>query len=429
MATPFQCVRQFLTVARVAGPPRPPDYIRSDDDDPSAHVDRARPVEADVADTPVATRKLMIPHAARAIVPRSELVARLDDPSWRLGVVSAPAGFGKSMLLSSWALDRVVRPAWFSCDPGDAEPLQFWKGLIASVSTRWPGVGDDATVVLGRSTTEEQRAAISLANDLADVATPPVLVIDDLHLAKPTPSVLSAFIGALPPEVRLVIGSRKQSPFSLARRRLSGDLLELRTEDLRFSTAEAAALLGHHAIELTPTDVVQLQEMTEGWPAALQLAAMSLRRASERDRFLGALGSTEGPMADFLVSEVLAGLPDDWVEFLLVTSVLDEFDIALCERMTGAPRRRGDPARVDRCRLVRRSARRRRRVVSATTISSAHSCAPDSERRGLNGSVTSTPKRSPLSRTRVTSCRRSVTRSPTTTARWPPRSPSGRSAD
>ncbi len=277
----------------------------------------------------------MIPHAAGSIVPRSELVARLDDPSWRLGVVSAPAGFGKSMLLSSWALDRVVRPAWFSCDPGDAEPLQFWKGLIASVGTRWPGVGDDATVVLGRSTSEEQRAAISLANDLADVATPPVLVIDDLHLAKPTPSVLSAFIGALPPEVRLIIGSRKQSPFSLARRRLSGDLLELRTEDLRFSTAEAAALLGHHAIELTATDVVLLQEMTEGWPAALQLAAMSLRRASERERFLGALGSTEGPMADFLVSEVLAGLPDDWIEFLLVTSVLDEFDVALCERMTG----------------------------------------------------------------------------------------------
>jgi LuxR family maltose regulon positive regulatory protein len=174
-----------------------------------------------------------------------------------------------------------------------------------------------------------------LANDLAEVDIPVVLVIDDLHLAGPSPSVLVAFINALPHAVRLVVSSRQRPPFSLARRRLAGDLLELHTEDLRFSTTEADQLVGHHGIELTSDDLTRLQALTEGWPAALQLAVASPRRTSDSERFFDDLASTDGPMADFLLSEVLAALPDDWVEFLLVTSVLDEFDVALCERMTG----------------------------------------------------------------------------------------------
>ena len=288
---------------------------------------------------PVASTKLTIPRSLRAVVPRSDLRARLDDPSWRLALVSAPAGFGKTTLLSEWALDRVDPPAWFSCDQSDAEPVRFWSGLIASLGRRWPGVGDDAMVALRRSGTEEQHVVISLANDLADVVveagTTPLLVIDDLHLSNPAPSILAAFIEAVPRGVQLLIGSRHQPPFSLARRRIAGDLLELRAEDLRFSELETAALLAQHGIELTSAEMVRMQALIEGWPAALQLAAMTLRRTPDRVRFLDALASTDGPLSDYLVNEVLIGLPEDWVEFLLATSVLEEFDVSLCEQMTG----------------------------------------------------------------------------------------------
>ena len=285
--------------------------------------------------SPVAATKLTIPRSARVVVPRPALVSRLDEPSWRLGVVSAPAGFGKTTLLSAWALDREQPPAWFSCDGGDAEPVRFWRGVITSLATRWPGVGDDAIVGLGRSGIEERDVVISLANDLADVDRRSLLVIDDLHLARPTPSVLRAFIEALPPHVQLVIGSRQQPPLSLSRRRLAGDLLELHQADLRFSADEAAQVLTNFDVALTSSEVMRLVELTEGWPAAIQLAAMSLQRASNRGELLDTLASTESPMSDYLVNEVLGGLPHDWVEFLVLTSVLDEFDIPLCEQMTG----------------------------------------------------------------------------------------------
>ena len=269
-------------------------------------------------------------------MPRPALVTRLDESSWRLGVVSAPAGFGKTTLLSTWAVNQPEPPAWFSCDASDAEPVRFWRGLIASLATRWPGVGDDAIVALSRSGTEQHDVVVLLANDLAEVESGSLLiVIDDLHLARPDPGVLASFIDALPPPVRMMIGTRVQPPISLARRRLVGDLLELHSEDLRFSAEETACLLVHFQTELAPSEAERLGELTEGWPAAIQLAAMSLQRAARRDQFLDALASTEGPMSEYLVSEVLGALPKEWVEFLLLTSVFDEFDVALCEGLTG----------------------------------------------------------------------------------------------
>ncbi len=287
--------------------------------------------------TTVASIKWAIPPLTPAVMDRPSLLARLNDPSWRLGVVSAPAGFGKTTLLSTWSTQRADRPAWFTCDSSDAQPVRFWSGLIASLVARWPGVGDDARLALRRSGDADQDVVVLLANDLATVESGSVIVIDDLHHAGSSAPALAEFIAAVPPNVRLLVGSRRQLPFSLARRRLAGDVLELHTDDLRFSITEAATMLAHYLADTTPADTAQLNELTEGWPAALQLAAMSLARTSDRNHFLHVLASTHGAMAEYLLNEVLAGLPDDWVEFLLETSVLDEFDVELCESVTGRP--------------------------------------------------------------------------------------------
>jgi len=283
---------------------------------------------------PVSPTKLTIPRLPPTLVPRPELVVQLNDPSWRLGVVSAPAGFGKTTLLSAWVLERQDRPAWFTCDSSDAEPVRFWSGLLEALAACWPGMGDDARVALGRSGFADQDIVLSLANDLTEAKAGSLIVIDDLHNAGSDPATLASFVAAVPDGVRLLIGSRRQLPFSLARRRVAGDLLELHTDDLRLTAAEARAMLDRHAVELSPTDATRLHALTEGWPAALQMAAISLGRTTERAQFLDAFASSEGPVADYLLNEVLAGLPDDRVQFLMTTAVLDEFDVELCERIT-----------------------------------------------------------------------------------------------
>lgn len=277
---------------------------------------------------------LAVPRPSRPVIPRPSLSARLDDGDWRLAVVAAPAGFGKTTLLADWASARPDPPAWLSCDVGDAEPVRFWSRLVAAAAVRWPGVGDDATVLLERTGVENHDVAVALANDLADVPDP-VLVVDDIHLAKPSPSLFAAFVEAIAPTTRTVLGGRTPPPIALARRRVSGHLLEIHGEDLRFSEVESAGLLALHGVAAKPAEMARLQAITEGWPAAVQLAALALRRDADRAGFLDALASTERAMADFLVDEVLTDLPDDWVEFLSATCVLERFDADLCARMTG----------------------------------------------------------------------------------------------
>lgn len=248
--------------------------------------------------------------------------------------MAAPAGFGKTTLLADWASSRPERPAWLSCDSGDAEPVRFWTRLVAASAARWPGVGDDAIVLLERAGAESRDVAVALANDLAEV-TDPVVVVDDLHLAGPSPSSLATFIETLAPNTRAVLGGRMAPPIPLARRRVTGHLLELHGDDLRFSEGESAGLLALNGITAEPDEMVRLQTLTEGWPAAVQLAALAMQRGTDRSGLLDAMASTGRATADFLIDEVLADLPDHWVRFLSDTCVLDRFDADLCVRMTG----------------------------------------------------------------------------------------------
>jgi hypothetical protein len=218
----------------------------------------------DTTGTVVATTKLTIPSLRRALVPRPELSARLDEKDYRVALVAAPAGYGKTATLAAWAAQQPHELAWLSCDSSDAEPSRFMAGLLASISVKWPGVADDALVLLERGGAHTHDAAVAVANELASVKAPGVIVVDDLHLAKPAPELLSHFLEALPGPFRLVFGSRSDLPISMARLRVHGGLLELRSNDLRFSAPQLASSNSTvSSMRMNPRHHLHL---TEGWP-------------------------------------------------------------------------------------------------------------------------------------------------------------------
>jgi LuxR family maltose regulon positive regulatory protein len=267
-------------------------------------------------------------------VPRHELTARLDA-DYRVALVSAPAGYGKTATLASWAAGRRDHLAWLSCDASGVEPTRFMWALLSSLSARWPGVADDAFLLLERDGANTYDSAVAVANELATIDDAGVIVVDDLHLAAPAPAMMTAFIEALPPRFRFVAGSRFDPALPLARLRMRGELLELRSSDLRFHGTEMSQFLDLHDVQLADDERAQLHELTEGWPAGAQLAAIALQRGVERDGFLWAFANTDRALSDFLMSEVLASLPSDLVDFLVETSVLEAFDAELCVAVTG----------------------------------------------------------------------------------------------
>lgn len=277
---------------------------------------------------------LTIPRPSGTAIPRTRLVERLDEPWYRLGLVTAPAGSGKTTVLAEWAERRREPVVWVSCDSLSAEPTAFWSGLLAALREKWPGLGDDAEVLLEREG-ESVDVGISLANDLGEMGFSLTIVIDDMHLAHPTPGVLLTFIQALPENVRLVLGSRVDLPLSLARLKVTGQVMEIREDDLRFSLDESRQFLGAQAGEVSPDEVQRLYELIEGWPAGLRMAQLSIQQGADPSRFLSSFSGTDRAVTDFLVSEVLDRLPPDLVQFMLETSILDSFDTSLCVALTG----------------------------------------------------------------------------------------------
>jgi LuxR family maltose regulon positive regulatory protein len=208
--------------------------------------------------------------------------------------------------------------------------------LLTAISLRWPGAADDAFVLLDREGANTYDAAVSVANELANsVDLRGTIVVDDLHLANPAPTMLTAFINALPERVRFVAGTRSDPPVSLTRWRLRGELLELRGDDLRFSPQELSEFFALHSVAIDIAEVERLHALTEGWAAGAQLAAIALQRGVAHDDFFGAFASTDRAVGDFLLSEVLANLEPELVEFLVETSVLETFDADLCAAVTG----------------------------------------------------------------------------------------------
>jgi LuxR family maltose regulon positive regulatory protein len=265
----------------------------------------------------------------------AELLARGREAAVTL--VSAPAGFGKTTLLTEWLADDPAT-AWLSLDPQDSDPARFWGYVIAAVDRAAPGTGTAAAALLAAQSPTDTVLA-TLLNDLDALADDVVLVLDDHHVIESIDihQGLDFLVEHLPPHVHLVIATRVDPPLPLARLRAQGDLVEVRAADLRFTAEEAAAYLnGTMGLTLTADDVAALEARTEGWIAALQLAALSMQGRDDVADFVAGFAGDDRYVVDYLVGEVLARQPDEVRGFLLKTSVLSRLSGPLCDAVTGA---------------------------------------------------------------------------------------------
>ena len=258
-----------------------------------------------------------------------------------LTLVSAPAGFGKTTLLAEWlaaapADGRAV--AWLSLDQRDNDPALFWTYLVAALKTAAPGVGAGALSLLQPPRAPGEAGLVTLLNDLDAVSNDVVLVLDDYHVidARDVQDGMAFLLEHLPRQIHVVIGSRADPALPLARLRGRGDLAEIRAADLRFTPGEAAAYLNEAmGLVLTAADVAALEGRTEGWIAALQLAALSLQGREDTAAFIAGFAGDDRYIVDFLAEEVLQRQPEHVQQFLLQTSILDRLSGPLCDSVTG----------------------------------------------------------------------------------------------
>ncbi|MFO7635551.1 MAG: hypothetical protein R6W76_23595, partial [Caldilinea sp.] len=286
--------------------------------------------------------KLYIPQSRPNLVARPRLIHRLSEGFERkLTLVSAPPGFGKSTILSEWASSVQHPVAWLSLDPADNEFARFWSYTMAALQTVLPPLHNGAATLADEpgDPTHHQTALVHLINTIAETATDRFgMVFDDLHVIT-EPHINDALVflvDNLPPQMHLMLTSRADPPWPLARLRARGELSEIRADDLRFTATEAAAFLNDvMALALAPDDIAALEERTEGWIAGLQMAALSMRGRDDLSGFIQSLSGSHRFIMDYLVEEVLERQPPTVRDFLLRTSILDQLSAPLCDAVTG----------------------------------------------------------------------------------------------
>jgi LuxR family maltose regulon positive regulatory protein len=266
-------------------------------------------------------------------------MVRAGDSS--LTLVSAPAGFGKTTMLADWLGTGPAGggpSAWLSLDPGDNDPALFWAYFIAALRTALPGVGERALALLSSTEPPTEAFVVTLLNDLATISDRVVVVLDDYHVVEETHvrDGMTYLVEHLPPRVRLVIASRADPALPLARLRARGELVEIRAADLRFTVDEAACYLNEvMGLDLTTADVAALEGRTEGWIAALQLAALSMQGRADVAGFIAGFAGDDRYIVDYLVGEVLQRQSEHVRSFLLHTSILSRLNGSLCDAVTG----------------------------------------------------------------------------------------------
>lgn len=285
--------------------------------------------------------KLNLPVLRSRTVARPRLLDLLQrGRSAKLTLISAPAGFGKTTLLADWlAHAPPANPAiaWLSIDDSDNEPARFWSHVAAALRAGYARAGARLPD-LPEPVEPEQGFVALLINTLAASDVPIVLVLDDLHLVN-SPGIhqqLAYLIERLPAHVSVVISTRADPDLPLARLRVRGDLVEIRSDNLRFAPPEAVAYLNEvMGLGLSPGDAARLESKTEGWIAALQLAVLSLQGRDDATTFIDDFAGSGRYIVDYLVEEVLTRLPDDLRDFLVRTSALRRMSGSLCDFISG----------------------------------------------------------------------------------------------
>ena len=276
--------------------------------------------------TRFALTKFRPPTLPATLIARSVLHERLAAGSGqRLTVVVGSAGAGKSVLLADWAAARPSgMTSWLSCDRADADPVRFWAGFIEAPQAIESGFGTDAADLLAMDRRMSADVTASLANDAAKLPAGSAIIVDDFHFAAAAAAPdMTDLVERWPAEtVQLVLAGRFDPPLRQHRLRMSGQLSEIRDRDLYFSLTESRDLLANFGVQISDADLALLHQRSEGWPAVLQMAALSLHGTADPARLARVLEVRSQDTADYFISEVLDQQPPELAQFMLDTSIL-----------------------------------------------------------------------------------------------------------
>ena len=282
------------------------------------------------------TTKLYIPPPRSNLVPRQRLIELLDAGLFgKVTLVSAPAGFGKTTLLSEWVQHLGCPVAWVSLDKNDNDLTHFLTYMIAALQRIAEDIGIDIQAALDESQSPKFEIMLTkLINEIEGIPKKFIVVLDDYHLieSESVNNALTFLIEYQPPKMHLVISGRSDPLLPISRLRVRGELSEIRGRDLRFTKEEAGAFLNDlMGFDLSPEDIAALEEHTEGWVASLQLAALSMRGRDHWHEFIAEFSGSHRYVIDYLADEVMSRQSEDVRVFLRRTSILERFCVPLCD--------------------------------------------------------------------------------------------------
>jgi ATP/maltotriose-dependent transcriptional regulator MalT len=300
-------------------------------------------------ETQLLTTKFHIPLPDPTLVPRPHLIQQMNAGLHsKLILLTAPAGFGKTTLISTWLhqtrqsthsppnLSRIV---WLSLDANDNDPIRFARYLVNALQGIEAKIGEGLLSALASpGEISYENGLTSLVNELTTFQKDAILVLDDYHViqSQSIHQILNFLLEHLPPPIHLVIASRTEPPFPLSRMRVRKQITEIHAQDMRFSLEEVTTFFSQTMkIDLALQDMELLHDRTEGWIAALQLAAISIQGEREKSHLIKNFSGNQQLIMEYLVDEVLSQLPPPLEEFLLSTSILQRMNAELCNAVLG----------------------------------------------------------------------------------------------